>query len=261
MKPNLLMSIILPLLASCLQNDKKTLMFSPTKDAANFPNSGTEKYNTIESIPLPDGYKRINFATNSFATWLRKVQLKQDDRVFLFNGQLKPNQSAQYAVIDIPVGKKDLQQCADAIMRMRAQYLFDQKKFHEISFSDNSGKRYTYSIASTSFESYLEKVFTNCGTLSLEKELKKVTDFQNLEPGNVFIKGGSPGHAVIVVDIASNLQGRKIYLLAQSYMPAQDIHILKNPMNSSLSPWYQLTDNSLIYTPEWTFKTGQLKKW
>lgn len=35
----------------------------------------------------------------------------------LYNGSQKPNQSVHYAVFDIDVGKEDLQQCADAVMR------------------------------------------------------------------------------------------------------------------------------------------------
>ena len=54
--------------------------------------------------------------------------------------------------------------------------------------------------------------------------------YTSLQPGDVFIKGGSPGHAVIVVDVAIYTQtGKKVFLLAQSYMPAQQIHILVNP--------------------------------
>lgn len=55
--------------------------------------------------------------------------------------------------------------------------------------------------------------------------------------GDVFIKGGFPGHAVMVVDIAVDESTQeKVFLLAQSYMPAQEIQILKNPNNSHLSP-------------------------
>jgi hypothetical protein len=160
------------------------------------------------------------------------------------------------------VGKKDLQQCADAIMRLRAEYLFAHKRFQEISFADNNGRKYNYPVSHrTPFESYLETVFSYCGTLSLEKQLKKASGFYSMEPGDVLIKGGSPGHAVIVVDMAVNTNGKKIYLLAQSYMPAQDIHVLQNPDNSSLNPWYELKANSLIHTPEWIFEPMQLKKW
>jgi hypothetical protein len=76
----------------------------------------------------------------------------------------------------------------------------------------------------------------------------------------VLITGGSPGHAMLVTDMASDAAGHKIYLLAQSYMPAQDIHIVKNPMNDGLSPWYR-ADEPLIITPEWTFHSFQLRRW
>ena len=64
------------------------------------------------------------------------------------------------------------------------------------------------------------------------------------------------------MDVAMNRSGRKIYMVAQSYMPAQSIHVLKNPSGNSVSPWY-VADNSLmrIVTPEWTFTTDQLMEW
>jgi hypothetical protein len=77
----------------------------------------------------------------------------------------------------------------------------------------------------------------------------------------VIIRGGFPGHAVIVMDVAVNASGKKIYLLAQSYMPAQDIHVLKNPMNADLSPWYEVNDDPIIYTPEYRFTKNELKRW
>ena len=82
-----------------------------------------------------------------------------------------------------------------------------------------------------------------------------------IEIGDVFIRGGSPGHAIIVVDMAVNSVGKKIFLLAQSYIPAQDIHVLKNLENSSLSPWYELPTDNFLQTPEWKFATNELKTW
>ena len=79
----------------------------------------------------------------------------------------------------------------------------------------------------------------------------------------MFIKGGSPGHAVIVVDVAIYPQtGKKVFLLAQSYMLAQQTHILVNPANRGLSPWYELSDNDegKLYTPEWVFEKKDLKR-
>lgn len=78
--------------------------------------------------------------------------------------------------------------------------------------------------------------------------------------GDVFIRGGSPGHAVIVLDMAENkATGERVFLLAQGYMPAQDIHILKNPSAPNLSPWYSTRFGTTLQTPEWEFKAGELK--
>ncbi len=67
---------------------------------------------------------------------------------------------------------------------------------------------------------------------------------------------------MLVVDMAEDGRGHRIYLLAQSYMPAQDIHIVKNPADGSLSPWYQADASEItIETPEWMFKTNELRTW
>ena len=85
---------------------------------------------------------------------------------------------------------------------------------------------------------------------------------KEIQPGDVFVKAGSPGHAMIVVDVALNeTTRRKIYLLAQGYMPAQDMHIVSNPNNSKLSPWYEINETEKISTPGWIFDRNQLKRW
>ncbi len=43
--------------------------------------------------------------------------------------------------------------------------------------------------------------------------------------------------------------GKMKNLLAQSYMPAQDIHVLNNPRTHSLNPWYVVKSEQVI-TPE-----------
>lgn len=226
-------------------NNKLTTLPSPEK---------------IVNIPLPEGYERIPQNENSFGFYLRELRLKKDNTVYLYNGQPKSNQNTQYAVVNMSVGDKDLQQCADAVMRLRAEYLKLQNK--PICFADNNRKKYCWDqYKQRGWQGYLETVFGMCGTLSLEKELKQ-QDWKELTAGDVLIKGGSPGHAVIVIDVARQKRtGELIYLLAQSYMPAQDIHVLKNTSNKSLSPWYSASSNNIIKTPEWTFYASQLRRW
>ena len=254
--PALLLSITLPFLYSCQSAPASQSLTSPVV-------SGIERLRRVVDVPLPAGYRRINGSDSGFAKWLRQVPLKTDNKVYLYNGQLKGNQSAQYAVLDIPIGNKDLQQCADAVMRLRAEYFYRDRRYSQIWFADNSGKKYVCpaNVNAKQFEQYLEKVYAWCGTLSLEKQLKKVPVFGDIQPGDVLIKGGSPGHAVTVMDVAINAAGEKIYLLSQSYMPAQSIHILKNPMDEALSPWYKAGNEAVIETPEWSFTRQQLRRW
>ncbi|HEY0680069.1 MAG TPA: DUF4846 domain-containing protein [Chitinophagaceae bacterium] len=231
----------------------------PTCSSTNTPTAAA----LISDIKLPDGFERIPSLNNSFAAWLKERRLKPDKTVFLYNGLPKRNQDAQYAVIDISTGNEDLQQCADAVMRLRAEYLYANEKWAEIVFKDNANKAYYYQNGKdrAAFDRYLRKVFGWCGTASLEKQLRPVRNIKEIMAGDVFIKGGFPGHAVIVMDVAQNNRGEKIFLLAQGYMPAQDIHLLKNPKDQNRNPWYKATENQLVITPEWTFQPSQLRRW
>lgn len=240
----------------------------------------------IKNIETPSGYQRVQLVAGSFGGYLRNLPLKANATVYLYNGEKKRNQNAQFAVIDTDVGKKNLQQCADAVIRLRAEYLFKHKKFPDIKFHFTSGdlamytqwrngyrarvrgnkvswvKSKGYDDSYKNFRKYLETVFMYAGSYSLAKELKKVKNIQNIQVGDVFIQGGFPGHAVLVVDVARHSRtGELLFMLAQSYMPAQDIHILKNPNNRELNPWYSTAQvRSELETPEWTFKKNNLKR-
>ena len=227
-------------------------------------------YPTIGAIPPPPGFHRIAADGNSFAFWLRMVALKKDRTVYLFDGTRKRYQGAQYTVLDITVGHTDLQQCADAVMRLRAEYCYARRYLAKIDFYSEQGARFNFlewsrhrpdSAGRASFNAYLNKVFMYCSTRTLERQLVPAF-LKEVDPGDVLIKGGAPGHAMLVVDVAEDDGGHRVYLLAQSYMPAQDIHIVNNPTDSRLSPWYSADAASgPIETPEWTFTTNQLRTW
>ena len=108
------------------------------------------------------------------------------------------------------------------------------------------------------FKKYITNVFYYAGTYSLSKELKS-KKIHNIQVGDVFIKGGFPGHGVIVVDVAKNERtGKKVFLLAQSFMPAQSIHILENWGDDELSPWYSESFGTSLMTPDWKFESDSL---
>ena len=62
-----------------------------------------------------------------------------------------------------------------------------------------------------------------------------------------------------VVDVAEDRAGRRAVLLAQSYMPAQDIHVLRNPKTPE-NPWYVINGDEPLTTPEWDFAAGALRR-
>lgn len=238
----------------------------------------------VNRIPLPEGFERTTIERATFSDWLRHLPLKTGTpAVKLYNGALKYNQSAQFAVLDINVGKEDLQQCADAVMRLKAEYHFSKKENDRIHFNYTSGDNAEYSkwiegyrpvvknnkvsfvksaprdSSYKNFTAYLRQVFMYAGTSSLSKELQTVP-LSTMQVGDVFIYGGFPGHAVIVLDMATHKKtGKRIFILAQSYMPAQDIHVLKNP-NAANTPWYPLEFEGALETPEWTFQHTDLKR-
>jgi hypothetical protein len=238
-----------------------------------------------ERINVPEDYERIPLDEKSFGYYLRNLPLKPDGTdVFLYNGKPKANK-VHAAVIDMEIGSLDLQQCADAVIRLRSEYLFARKLYGLIHFNFTNGFRADYakwalgyridvkgdqikwirtdmtSYEYPAFRRYLDVVFTYAGTYSLAQELVKA-EYRDIQPGDVFIRGGSPGHAVIVVDVAVNHSiGQKIFLIAQSYMPAQDIHVLINPSDLELSPWYEVDPGAeIIRTPEWEFRVEELRR-
>jgi hypothetical protein len=249
-----------------------------------------ESYDSSQSIvnriDVPDGFSRVRVESGSFGKWLRYLPLKKEGaKIYIYDGSTKSNQSFHRAIIDIDIGDSDLQQCADAFMRLRAEYLYSISKYDSIAFNYTSGDRSTFrnwinglrpnvngnnvewvetSLIDSSyanFKNYLDKIFTYAGTYSLSKELIKRDRLTDIKIGDVFVQGGFPGHLVFVVDIAiSKSTKERIFLLAQGFTPAQDFYILKNPKNKKLSPWYSCNDGNIIQTPEWKFYSSELMR-
>jgi hypothetical protein len=240
-----------------------------------------------ERVQVPAGYTRIPLSPSSFGEWLRGLPLRAGQGVVrLYDGRPKPRQDLHVAVVEIDVGKRDLQQCADAVMRLRAEYLFGAGRQDEICFRAVSGDAMPYAsyrrglrpppgraspwsqaapadASWQGFRKYLDRVFDIANTASLARELEPVRDARAIEPGDVYIqpaRGERFGHAVLVLDVAENASGERVFLIAQSYMPAQDIHVLVNPQNSAFSPWYRPPVDGALQTPEWDFPAGSLKR-
>jgi hypothetical protein len=273
------------LLICCSQATKQPVSSSNQEQTPEKKSIINERGTTIQTrFNTPIGFERKAVPINSFAYYLRNLPLKPaGSKVKYFDGTIKDDYVYD-AVVEMDIGKRDLQQCADAVMRLRAEYFYSQKEYNKIAFTLTNGFRVAYSewilgnriIVSGNktvwrkseepsntykdFRNYLDLIFNYAGSLSLSKSLKK-KDIKDIAIGDVFIVGGSPGHAEIVVDVAENMSGEKLFLLAQSYMPAQETQVLKNFNDEKRSPWYSANIPGLLNTPQWSFNIDDLKTW
>lgn len=234
----------------------------------------------------PKGFSWVNEQPGSFSEFLNNFPLHPPNfPVRDFTGIPIDNQKNHIAILRIDVGEKNLQQCADAWIRLYAEYLWLNQRFDDIGFEFTSGQFFSWndfkngvrtkeykkkvSFVKTekfddsyeNFQKYLEVIFRYAGTISLDRESIPIKNNLAIRTGDFIIKPGSPGHSVIIVGVARNLAGKRLYLLAESFMPAQDIHILVNHKYPQLSPWYELdVDSSETVTAKYIFKPTSIKR-
>lgn len=238
-------------------------------------------------INAPQGYSWIESEPGSFGHYLENFSLKKaGSKVMKYDGTPIATQNLHAAVFDIDNGTEDLQQCADAIIRLRSEFLKKQGRENEIAFHYTSGHLLKWSdyqnghrlvvngnkVSPTiisaanpetnSFKNYLRNVFLYAGTISMNKETIPVTKSADLQTGDILITAGSPGHVVFITGTAKNSIGKKVYLLAQGFTPAQSIHVLINPFNQTISPWYELdAETSQITTARYHFKPVNFRRY
>lgn len=220
---------------------------------------------------VPSGFERVAVEPGSFGAWLRALPLRTDRQVVhAYDGRRLASPAS--ALIAIDTGKRDLQQCADSIIRLHAEYLWskgrrDALRYHftsgdEVRYTDwvrgerldvsgakvarRAGERRADSHAS--LRAWLDLVFMYAGTRSLHRDSTSVAP-TDVAPGDFFVAPGSPGHAVIVLDVAVARDGRRKALLAQGFMPAQDMHVIK----TGSGVWFDLPDTAdgALKTPSW----------
>ena len=154
------------------------------------------------------------------------MKLKPDGSpVLLYDGSVKANQGSAAAVFDLDIGGENLQQCADSVLRIYAEYFWatgqqDRLKFHLTSgfLTDwetwKNGGRLAVSGSSVSwqqaagpddsyenFRKYFRNVIIYAGTISLDAESEPI-QADEIKAGDLWVQGGSPGHCVLVVDTA-----------------------------------------------------------
>lgn len=244
-------------------------------------------------IPPPPGCRRVRLPrADSFGNWLRHLPVKPGQQdVYLHTGTPKRDQMSHFAVIDLDIGEGNLQQSADVILRLWAEYLHATGHDAAIQIPLAGGQVVAWPLwemgarpdptapttwirtaepdsGRASFRAFLDAVFPAVTTETLAEMLESPADSTKppagstespagtakLAIGDVLVHPGAPGHAVIVLDLVEHPRtGEIFFLLGQGSTPAQDFHILRNPNSRQSTPWYRLEFSERVRTPEFTF--------
>lgn len=229
---------------------------------------------TVEQrFAAPPGFMRVKVEKESFGAFLRSLPLAAAGTpVKSFAGKtLYTSHPNIAAIVAMDIGNSDLQQCADSVIRMHAewQWSIGKRDQHytttgpEMFYANYvAGDRYVWTggkltlkkvLPSTasheSFRAWLDQVFGAANTGSLAREAKPI-EVKEMQPGDFVVMPGVPfGHAVLIVDLARDTKGRRVALLGQGFMPAQSFHILRR---SPTENWFPIDEASgKLETPFW----------
>ncbi len=237
-----------------------TIQFILFEFSIGQPNSG----NTILScINPPAGFHRVEIRKNSFAEWLRNLQLKPPESpVVDFRGKIfkSKDDTTVAAVIDWEIKGRRFDQCMDILVRFYAEYLWDKEeleklnlplpgkqslkwtdwekgfrpKFKGINFDLVKSEKYNSS--KKNYNKFLNLVFAESHTQQFYYAYS-VIEKQNVQVGDFIVKRGVKGHAVMIVDLAIDPEGNLVALIGQGDTPACEFYLLNYKKDD---PWIPL---------------------
>lgn len=197
------------------------------------------------AFPPPAGATRVE--APGFGEWLRQLPLQPAGAaVHTWDGGVVDIPHARVVALDV-AGQANLQ-CADTALRLRA--LWERAAGLSPAFHYTSGDVSAWAAwaagtrprvsgakvvfvphasapdaSERAFGAWLADLYTYAGTRSLA--LDTVAASAPL-PGDVLVIPGSPGHAVVVLDVAVSA-GATWVLAGQGFMPAMELHVAPGP--------------------------------
>jgi len=246
-----------------------------------------------DNVNIPKGWERV--VQNSFHSWVL-VQPLSEDLVKTYTGQTVYGVNTIYKVkFDYDIGDQDLHQCADASIYLNALHKYDNEDYDKIIYHFTDGQEYSYlqylagyrpknklvdgrstthliythnlrKPSYRNFRMYLDIIWSYAGSWSLDKYDTYHIKPGFAMPGDIFVKGGFPGHVITIIDVIENIEtGKRKYMLAESYMPAQEQYIVVNTeehgVNPQLDLWFDIEEDKMLSTNRWSFKPKQLKRY
>jgi hypothetical protein len=137
--------------------------------------------------------------------------------------------------------KSELEQCADYCMRFWAEYHKDMNKLDSLYLFDYSGNKKKFKNSEKTYTGFLNWAFSFSNSYSLKRGCKKISK-NELVPGDIIVQneGGGIGHASVIMDVCKSEEGKKLYLIGYSFMPAQEFHIEKAASSRGTEGWFTI---------------------
>lgn len=231
---------------------------------------------TLEArFPTPPGYVRVAVTPGSFAEWLRGLPLAAAGTPVLSHAgdTIFTGDDAYVAgVVAIDVGAGDLQQSADAVIRLHGEWLWATDQLNAITYKSASKLDLPFSrwakgqrlLAAgpnvgwvvkgkpkdpnyNDFRQYIDAVMLWSNNVSLALRSTRVEDPAQLRAGDFFLQSRGKGHAILVLDVAQKPTGERVALLGQSLQsPAQSIHVMRL---GPATAWFSLRPPNPVLTP------------
>ncbi len=235
----------------------------------------------------PDGYTRVEAEAGSFGEYLQNFKLKPyGESAYQYDGTVSEN-SSTVGVFDQNVTR--WQQCADSIMRLHAEYLFERGEYDKISYDFTTGFQCDFtnwsqgkrvkvtgskctwvdkaepSTSKDTLDAYMDFVYQYANTESLQNQLTEVAP-ADVRIGDAFVitsyqMDAELGHAVFVADMAKNEAGDKLYLIFEGTTPATQICLAKSN-DTTYGYWLPLKEDGTLEITKtvWDSETSSYKE-
>lgn len=227
----------------------------------------------------PAGYKRVPVANDTFGKYLRDFELREyTTKPLAYDTAAKTlanNDSAPaVSVLDMDlINKSNLQESANSVIRLYAEFLYEKGRFDDIAFNLLTTPAFRLDFRTWSeggrlieegnsitwckehgdhckhrdvdtgteygiFKYYMQNVMLHSNISSLPSNMKSVS-MNEVTVGDVIVYADSKVPDIIV-DMAENADGSKLLLIARGGNPASEIFVVRNESNADLNPWHDM---------------------
>ena len=221
---------------------------------------------TIQSrFQPPEGWTRVTVPAQSFAAWLRQLELLPPTADALdWRGRPAMTADEVAGVLDWRL-LGSVEQCADIAVRLIAEFAHGNGGQDLITFRSLSGQAITWTkwlqgnyaieggaseivyrqgpsrrASPEELDAYLKFVMTYVNTASLVRDWPRI-DFEEIDIGDVLIQPSRTvnglGHLSVVLDACTGPAGERLYLLTDGFTPARAPVVREKTPGDLTSVW------------------------